>query len=101
LQRLLGLSDVCVRSAGGSEPEHGKAGHGAGNSLHMGTFENVINGVEIRDLIIERLRRFREAGLGDPDDKHLAVPPADHATSVRDAARELVAEARALRQSLA
>ena len=48
LQRILGLSDVRVRSAGGGEPEHGKAGHGLDGSLHVGTFENVVNGVDPR-----------------------------------------------------
>ncbi len=37
--------------------------------MHTGLFENVTNAQEIRDVILERLSRFREAGLGDPEKK--------------------------------
>ena len=102
LQRLLGLADVHVQSAGGGgemQPGH------QGDSLHTGIFHSVSNATEIRDLILERLRQFRQAGLGDPDDHH-AAPAAVAATGASDsdtlaAARELLAEAQALRQSLA
>lgn len=107
LQRLLGLADVQVQSAGGSTPTPGA--HGAtGDSLHTATFHSVDNAEEIRDLILERLRKFRAAGLGDPDDHRdhpapvalsAAAPAADAA--VLDAAKELLTEARALRRALA
>ena len=101
LQRLLGLADVCVRSAGGGDPVAGPKGHGEEASLHLGVFEGVTNAVEIRDLVIERLRRFREAGLGDPEDARAAgaapYPAPSHDSALSDAVAELVAEARALR----
>ena len=59
LQRFLGLADVCVRSAGGGDPAPGAKGHGDETSLHTGIFQGVPNAVEIRDLILERLRNFR------------------------------------------
>ncbi len=97
LQRVLGLADVCVRSAGGGDPGAGGKEHAQEKSLHMGVFEGVPNAVEIRDLVIERLRRFREAGLGDPEDARslpsLSAPP-DRTTLA--AAAELLEEARAL-----
>lgn len=103
-QRLLGIADVRVQSAGGgSGGEHGK---GAGESLHTGVFHGVDNASEIRDLILERLRQFRQAGLGDPDDHHAAPiePPSLGAESTSAApsdslaaAHVLLAEARALR----
>jgi hypothetical protein len=118
LQRLLGLADVHVQSAGGAgdrDPHRGRAEE----SLHTGIFHSVDNATEIRDLILERLRHFRQAGLGDPDDHHdLAVtggaPPLSamglpNGTTVDPretsapnadtlaAAHELLAEARALR----
>ena len=59
---------------------------------------------EIRDLILDRLRHFRQAGLGDPDDHNHAVAVSAHAEAPSDdaiaAAREVLAEARALRQTL-
>lgn len=101
LQRFLGLADVCVRSAGGGDPMAGAKGHGEEASLHLGVFEGVTNAVEIRDLVIERLRRFREAGLGDPEDARAAgaapYPAPSQDSALSDAIAELVAEARALR----
>jgi membrane protein YdbS with pleckstrin-like domain len=102
LQRLLGIADVRVQSAGGgggggSEGRHKEAG----DSLHAGVFHGVDNANEIRDLILERLRRFRETGLGDPDETrpspHATTPPTG-ASPALAAAREVLAEARALRR---
>jgi membrane protein YdbS with pleckstrin-like domain len=96
LQRWLGLSDLHVRSAGGGS-DHAEA-H-TGDSLHRGVFHCVENASEIRDLILERLRVFRQTGLGDPDDHAVDsanLPPADALA----AAQELLTEARALRTQL-
>ena len=101
LQRLLGLADLHVQSAGGGGPQ--KPGHEQ-DSLHTGVFHSVNNATEIRDLILERLRQFRQAGLGDPDDhNHAALVAAPAALAPGDAlaaAQELLAEARALRAAL-
>jgi hypothetical protein len=72
--------------------------------MHTGLFHSVTHGSEIRDLVLERLRRFRESGLGDPDDKSELAPsaaviaPADN--SALSAAKELLSEAKALRAAL-
>jgi uncharacterized membrane protein YdbT with pleckstrin-like domain len=102
IQRLLGIADVIVQSAGGG----GGAGHEKGeghDSLHTGTFHGVDNAQEIRDLILERLRLFRQAGLGDPDEQPatetVAAPATVDTSDVRAAAQELLAEARALRSA--
>ena len=81
--------------------------------MHTGLFHSVTNASEIRDLILERLRRFRESGLGDPEEVGRRVPsPPERGTEsapyplptaspdLLTAARELAAEARALRASL-
>ncbi|MBI5768590.1 MAG: PH domain-containing protein [Verrucomicrobia bacterium] len=101
LQRLLGLADVRVQSAGGGGGDtHGKGG--GGDTLHTAVFHAVDNAHEVRDLILARLRQFRAAGLGDPDDAMAGHnPPAAAATGdVLAAARELLDEARALRRAL-
>jgi membrane protein YdbS with pleckstrin-like domain len=111
LQRLLGLADLKVQSAGGGDVPAGKHGHA--DSLHIGYFHGVDNAHEIRDLIQERLRRFRDSGLGDPEEvgRRVPSPPERGAESapyplsatdddVLAAARELAAEARALRTAL-
>ncbi len=112
LQRALGLANVRVQSAGGGGSAPGHA-HGAGDSLHAAVFHSVENAGEIRDLILDRLRVFRATGLGDPDDHHResAHAPATAPTpgpaalvagaDTLSAAKELLAEARALRRSLA
>ena len=102
LQRLLGLADVHVQSAGGGGDRPGQP---AGDQLHTGIFHSVNNATEIRDLILERLRRFRQAGLGDPDDHaHHPAPVATAAVGIDGdalaAARDVLAEARALRAAL-
>jgi len=101
LQRLLGIADVRVQSAGGGGG--GGDGHhkGAGDSLHSGVFHGVDNATEIRDLILERLRRFRETGLGDPDETRSPLPATTPPMKPADAlaaAREVLTEARALRR---
>jgi hypothetical protein len=97
LQRLLGLADVHVQSAGGGgdhQPDK------SGDSLHTGVFYSVNNANEIRDLILERLRQFRQAGLGDPDDHHLPAAVEAATGDALTAANEVLAEVRALRQLL-
>lgn len=84
LQKLLGLATVEVSSAGGGagSKENGKP---QGADRHAARFEGVANAAEIRDLILERLRRYRDAGLGDTP--HEAGP---------SAAEDLLAAAKAL-----
>ncbi|MDP3068781.1 MAG: PH domain-containing protein [Opitutaceae bacterium] len=98
LQRLLGLADVRVQSAGGGQTQEGKDGD---DSLHTAVFHGVDNATEIRDLILNRLRRFRETGLGDPDEPVQAAEDAGAATpETVAAARELLAEVQALRRAV-
>lgn len=107
LQRLLGLADVVVTTAGGG----GATSPGPGQTnrqelTHTGVFHAVDNAAEIRDLMMQRLRHFRDSGLGDVDD---AAPVAEPGNSldagqgtdaVLEAAREALVEARALRQHM-
>jgi uncharacterized membrane protein YdbT with pleckstrin-like domain len=86
LQRLLGLADVEVRSAGGGSSSESSAS----SSGHVGEFEGVDNAEAIRDLIVERLRVYRDSGLGEkPVEAH--EPPA------LVAACEVLQEAKSLR----
>jgi uncharacterized membrane protein YdbT with pleckstrin-like domain len=101
LQRLLRIADVRVESAGGGGRTDSSS-HGSGQSMHAGGFQGVDNAEEIRDLILERLRLFRETGLGDPDEavsRHAppSLPLLAHREEVLEAGRELLTEARALR----
>lgn len=99
LQRLLGIADVQVRSAGGGGGGEGHHKRTA-DSTHIGIFHGVDNATEIRDLILERLRRFRETGLGDPDDTLAHFPSDAKSADAVSAAVTVLAEARALRQTI-
>lgn len=72
LQRLLGLADVQVRTAGGGGSSggggpYGSGGH-VGEGMHEAFFRGVDNPEEIRTAIRERVRLHRDSGLGDPDE---------------------------------
>ena len=90
LQRLLGIADVEVKTAGGggrvSEMERKK--HGGREPMHVAYFRGVDNAETIRDLVREGVRVQRNTGLGDPEE-----PVLDAGTAMA----ELLSEARALR----
>jgi membrane protein YdbS with pleckstrin-like domain len=89
LQKLLGLADVEVHSAGG--------GSGKGSSgSHVARFEGVDNAPEIRDFILIRLRQYRDSGLGEKD--HARAVASDEGSL--EAAQAVLTEARALRAAL-
>ena len=93
LQRLLGIADVEVRTAGGGSGSgggHNGKGGQIGEPMHVGYFRGVDNAQEVRDVIVERARKHRDAGLGDPED----------ADPSPDAAEDLLREVRALREML-
>ena len=97
LQRLLGIADVEVKTAGGGGSSDETNGKGkAGEPMHVAYFRGVDNAEEIRDLVREGVRRQRDAGLGDPDEAHAPVA----ADELPAAVAELLAEARALRASI-
>lgn len=97
LQRLLGIADVEVRTAGGSSGggPHGK-GQGVTEPLHVAFFRGVDNAEAIRDLVREGVRRQKDSGLGDPDDHQAHSVHESHADTTV-AALELLREARKLR----
>lgn len=115
LQRLFGIADLKVRTAGGGGKGEGQGGETKKKDLHLGYFRGVDDAEGIRDLILARLRGVRDAGLGDPDEPAGGTAPEASApvgaahgepSSSRpapalEAARELLAEARALRAALA
>jgi uncharacterized membrane protein YdbT with pleckstrin-like domain len=121
IQRLLGIADVEVRTAGGggATPGAQPGGGRATASTHTAYFRGVDNAEEIRNVIRDRIRHHRDTGLGDPDDEaHAEAPGAvpgaipgaifDAAPGIHpagavllEAARSLSAEARALRKAVA
>jgi len=96
LQRLLGIHDVQVSTAGGGAGGGKHGGDAVGESMHEAYFRGVENAEEIRNAIKERVRVHRDAGLGDPDEPAPSLPAPD----VHAAALELRDEMRALRRAI-
>jgi uncharacterized membrane protein YdbT with pleckstrin-like domain len=100
IQRLLGIADLRVDTAGGG-PSRGEKEEG-GESLHTVRFRGVDNADEIRTLITERLRELKDSGLGDRDEVLASNQPmiSTGEPAVLGALRELAAEAAALRRTV-
>ena len=110
VQRLLGLGDLVVTTAGGGSLPTGEHGR-VQTPWHSGILHSVDNAEEIRDLIQKRLRLLKTAGLGDADDPEPShpldgtrpgfSPPCGVASGeTLVAARELLEEIRAFRREL-
>lgn len=98
LQRWLGIYDLEVTTAGGGGGG-GHHGDSTGDSMHRGFFHGINNAPEVRELIQERLRLFRGAGLGDPDEAHHEHQASSNASpDLVVAAQELLRETQALRR---
>ena len=67
IERLLGLANVEVQSAGGGSSHDA---HGTPSSGHVAKFAGVDNAAVICDLIVERLRVYRDSGLARRRSKH-------------------------------
>lgn len=98
LQRLLGIADLRVDTAGGSSSGRGE-GKGKPQSLHTAFFRGVDNANVIRELIQNRLRALKDSGLGDHEE--LKTPPAGSGDDLLTALRAVAAEASALRRAAA
>ena len=103
LERVLGLANLLVETAGGSGSssgdQHGKNPFSPG---HEGRLRGIANAREVRDQILVLLRQYRDAGLGDPEDR--AAPQATGAGFSAEAIerlREIHTEVRQLGDALA
>jgi len=105
VQRLLGISDLQVRTAGGGSESPGESKNELAEALnmHIGYFRGVGDAEQIRDLILGQMRGQFDSGLGDPDEPVVHAPvvtPSGDSSEMLAAVREMLAEARALRATL-
>ncbi|PTL81547.1 PH domain-containing protein [Vitiosangium sp. GDMCC 1.1324] len=105
LQRLLGIADLEVWTAGGGDAKADDDKHSHGGGLHVGYLRGVDNAAELRTGILAHLRRSRDSGLGDPDDERGPLPSGEAApqtpSRLLEAASELLREVRMLRREAA
>lgn len=97
VQRALGIADLRVDTAGGG----GDGGKQLGPNLHTAWFHGIDNANEVRQLIQDRLRHLKDAGLGDQNPSTAAVsgrPVA--AADLLNVLREIYDEATALRKTV-
>ncbi len=93
LQRILGISDLRVDTAGGGGGSpHGKEGS---QNLHTAWFRGIENATDVRGIIQDRLRHLKDSGLGDHEE--LTQNPASTRPEFLAALRAVHAEAAALR----
>lgn len=98
IQRLLGLADLRVDTAGGGGGAAAHGQHGVPN-LHTVWFRGVENADAIKELMQRRLRQLQDSGLGDHDEL-AATAPAGVASDLLSALREVRTEAAALRRTV-
>jgi membrane protein YdbS with pleckstrin-like domain len=98
IERWFGIGSLEVQTAGGGSVA-GPHGHGTSGG-HHGVISGITDAPRVRDLILARVRSSRSAGLGDEPDSHHAATNASIGSPRHLAAlREILAEARALRQT--
>ena len=108
IQRLLGIADLKVETAGGGSGAGKNPQAGIQQNLHTAYFRGIDNAEEVKQLIAARMRSHRDAGLGDTDDSAVPVllptrsetSPADSTTSVLSALQAVLEEAKAIRRSV-
>jgi hypothetical protein len=105
IQRFFKIADLKVETAGGGgaiQPDHSTQ-HPV-FSMHIGVFKGIDNYGEVRDMMLARLKKLRDSGLGDIDDAAAAAvgngKQSDIASNdLAEALKLMYAEACLLRQS--
>ncbi|OGV33422.1 MAG: hypothetical protein A2020_07665 [Lentisphaerae bacterium GWF2_45_14] len=100
VQRMLKIADLKVECAGGGISLEKQESRPENN--HIAYFKGIDNAAEIKELLVERLRKFRDSGLGmDHEELHhqassTTLPPQSDVIKLLLAIRD---EAHAFRQS--
>ncbi len=94
MQRLLGIGDLKVRTAGGGA-EHQAEGMESDQGMHVGLIQGVADPDRIKVRLMDRMRHHRDAGLGES--KEAAPLSSEH---LEPAYRAVLEAARGLRKAL-
>ena len=95
LQRWFGFSNIQIDTAGGS----GKTQEGQAVP-HRAVLRGIKNPEELRDLILELLRRHRTTGLGDLDEHNRAATPQVESERSRALLGEILTETQGVAQAI-
>lgn len=98
LERLFGIANLYVETAGGTAG--GGASDGQGASYHHGVLAGIHNAQALRDRILVLLRTYRDAGLGDHEDRGEPKFHANRPDAALDRLREIADAVRALKAAL-
>lgn len=71
VERLLGISNLEIETAGGGARASKREGGGKSpfRRGHEGVLRGIANARAVRDQVLSLLKRYRDAGLGDPEDR--------------------------------
>ena len=102
IQRLLGIADLKVETAGGGSSTGKNPQTGVQQNLHTAYFRGIDNAEELKQLIAARMRIHRDSGLGDTDDhaNPAVLPIRSEESPVLSALQAVLDEAIALRRSV-
>jgi membrane protein YdbS with pleckstrin-like domain len=101
LQRILGISNLEIHTAGGGASSSDDDSDGHAKGLHVGRIVGIEKAEELRDRLRVSLARQRDSGLGDPDD---SAGPVQHSfigasAGLGEALDRLLEEVQALRRA--
>jgi len=103
VQRFFGIADVIVQTAGGGASRKTSHGGEKATGAHVGVLQGLDNAAEVRDLILDRVRRSRTTGLGDehaiPSAHATHAPRSDYSTAHLAVLREIRDETRRLAEA--
>jgi membrane protein YdbS with pleckstrin-like domain len=95
VERLFGFANVRIDTAGSG----GKQAKGEGVTGHHAVLRGVTNAQQIRDTILDNLRAYRNAGLGDPDDVQ-SLQTTTQRTARVEILRDILQEASAIKATV-
>jgi uncharacterized membrane protein YdbT with pleckstrin-like domain len=96
VERLFGISNLHVETAGGAAASQSEE---PGGFHHHGVLAGIDNAPEVRDRILTLLRAYRDAGLGDREDRPKAAQGRPEAPRL-ERLQEILTELRALKGAL-
>ncbi|MEK7950028.1 PH domain-containing protein [Luteolibacter soli] len=97
IQRWLGIADLKVETAGGGSVVGQQQQPGL--NLHTAYFRGIHNAEEVKQLISERMRVHRDAGLGDHEDRHVVPSVHEGSSTVQEVLEAMLTEAVGLRRA--